>query len=475
MAFAATVVVEVRSDGDDLNGGGFDSAAAGTDYSQQAAAQLTVTDAAGTGTTTLTSAQGGFTAAMIGNVVYIQGQGRYVITARTDTNTVTVDRNLGTFSGATAKVGGALASLGHALTYSTMPLVDGNLVYVRQATYSVASGITTGVAGRVEIIGYGTTRTDGLKPTLSATDAIAVLTLNHTNWTVRNFVIDGNDLATFGIDTTSGNTFAVIEDVDVLDCTKLGINLQGPGSRAWRCTATGCGAFDTPSSSTQWGGFGLDQYCSLYECESYDNDGHGVYLDGEGGTVSRCLIYGNSGAGVLFYEQWQLQLLNCTVQGNTLSGLLLSGSAGGYAGFVANNLFVGNARYGIEQGTTDYSALAWFGRHFTNNGFYNNTLGATRQLPTLLGSVTLTADPFTSAATDDYSLNSAAGGGTACKDVATPGVFPRGLVTGYLDLGAVEAQGAAADDAEEDPDVVYGIGDVDECSAAGGTGTPTED
>ena len=46
MALSAGVVWEVRTTGDDTNGGGFDSTVTspGTDYSQQTAAQITYTD-----------------------------------------------------------------------------------------------------------------------------------------------------------------------------------------------------------------------------------------------------------------------------------------------------------------------------------------------------------------------------------------------------------------------------------------------
>lgn len=103
MAVAATgVVIYDPLNGNNDNAGYFDAslASAGTDYPRtQAAAILTATDlACTTGGTTLTSATGGFTAAMIGNGIYIKSGtnftvGLYIITARADTNTVTLDRD----------------------------------------------------------------------------------------------------------------------------------------------------------------------------------------------------------------------------------------------------------------------------------------------------------------------------------------------------------------------------------------------
>ena len=120
MALANTTVWEMRANGDATNGGGFYDRDPGTsvDYSQQDAAELSLTDlACVAASTTLTSATGGFTAAMAGNIVYIASGtnalvGWYEITAYSDTNTVTIDRTCasgGDMSAASGKVGGAYA------------------------------------------------------------------------------------------------------------------------------------------------------------------------------------------------------------------------------------------------------------------------------------------------------------------------------------------------------------------------------
>ena len=58
MALSATVVWEVRGvTGADTNGGGFNSAAAGTDYSQQAAPQVVIDGATITATVHTTTTQ----------------------------------------------------------------------------------------------------------------------------------------------------------------------------------------------------------------------------------------------------------------------------------------------------------------------------------------------------------------------------------------------------------------------------------
>ena len=74
------------------------------------------------------------------------------------------------------------------------------------------------------------------------------------------------------------------------------------------------------------------------------------------------------------------------------------------------------------------------------NAFGNNTSGARNNLPTETSDVTLTADPFTNAAGGNFALNNTVGGGAACRAAGIPGVFPGGLTTGYIDIGAVQHQ-----------------------------------
>src|SRR5258708_8614207 len=106
MALTASAVWEVRTTGDDTQGGHFDSSVTspGTDYSQQASAQVVfdgVTIAATTAGVTATIVITGYTVATgdVGNGLNITGgvnftTGRYTITAvNTGTGTWTLDRN----------------------------------------------------------------------------------------------------------------------------------------------------------------------------------------------------------------------------------------------------------------------------------------------------------------------------------------------------------------------------------------------
>src|SRR3972149_408153 len=107
MALSATVVFEVRVGGSDSNGGGFNSAAGGTDRSLQTAPHVvidgaTITCTVNAVTTKLDIAGYTTTDADVGNLVNITGGTMtlspppYQITAQTGGNQWTVDRAAGT-------------------------------------------------------------------------------------------------------------------------------------------------------------------------------------------------------------------------------------------------------------------------------------------------------------------------------------------------------------------------------------------
>jgi hypothetical protein len=141
MALLPTQQWWMRTDGDELNGGGFDAtiSGAGTNYSDQAAAQLSLTDIVTIGTTHVASATGGFTSQMIGNILRLAGDGYYAIVTFNSTNSVEVDRATGTATGQSGRVGGAHRSIrSYSISHSgatgplmASPLIAGNRINVR--------------------------------------------------------------------------------------------------------------------------------------------------------------------------------------------------------------------------------------------------------------------------------------------------------------------------------------------------------
>lgn len=138
MAVNATAVWRVRIGGNDLNGGAFDPAivGAGTDYTEQDAAQLILTDVTTSAASAIiSSATGGFTSAMIGNAVRIASgtnftAGTYFIVAVSSSNSATLDRNCTTAAGSSGalRVGGAKATISEPTARGA---VTGNVVMIR--------------------------------------------------------------------------------------------------------------------------------------------------------------------------------------------------------------------------------------------------------------------------------------------------------------------------------------------------------
>lgn len=140
----------MRAGGSELNGGGFDSTVtnAGTNYCDQDAAQLSLTDITTAGASaTIGSVTGGFTAAMIGNVLRLASGTNftpdyYVVTAVASANAATLDRvcSTGVGSAGVGRIGGAHA---HIKSYATSsgsgannpllatPLIGGNTINIR--------------------------------------------------------------------------------------------------------------------------------------------------------------------------------------------------------------------------------------------------------------------------------------------------------------------------------------------------------
>lgn len=100
---------------------------------------------------------------------------------------------------------------------------------------------------------------------------------------------------------------------------------------------------------------------------------------------------------------------------------------------IADNIFYNIATYAIG-GTTGGNPLLW-----------NNAMGAltsgridTTGLGTIIeevNAITLTADPFTNAASEDFTLNNTAGGGASCRAASL-------LFGGFADVGAVQHEDA---------------------------------
>jgi len=447
MALSIRTVWEVRPTGSPSNAGGFNPANvnAGTDYSQQVAAQVIRTDLVIGGANSLTSAALPFSATEVGNLIHILSgtnftPGFYELVSISG-STVTLDRSPGTLAatGGTGRVGGALS------TPNDTPAIQGGIVWIQ-----AGAGYTTGVqwilndgvgdGNFVAHIGYGTTRGDNLRATVTSLGALSPMLTQANQIIVRNLVIDGATLASRGINL--GND-CYVENVHVTRCTLSGMLAQNEGTRIRRCLFTFNGA-----SAAAGSGLNVGTGCIATECEAHDNKQGFASSNGTGEFV-RCLAHGNTGSG--FYQEGDdgMHLRNCTTDANGVDGLQLADTSAIMTLEVANCLFSNNPTAGIKSDTTNYSGaqFAQTASFFQNNAFFGNGSNYSG-VPAGASDIILTASPYTNAASGDYSLNSTTGGGAALLGAGVPGglgLLGTGALasTSYVDIGAVQTLGGA--------------------------------
>jgi hypothetical protein len=407
MALSGSTIWEVRTDGSDTNGGGFVEGASGTDYSQQATPQLTVTDGACLASTTLTSATGGFTAAMIGNILYLSnGTAWYEITGYTDTNTVTIDRAGPSASGMTANVGGGLASPGGLGAVTLAHGATGMAAFIKGGTYTLTTAtpnITGGPFQRIAasmmfLTGYNTTHGDldyqaaeTNKPIIHAgaiTGVSKILECNTGSYSyhnrVANIVIDGNNGA--------GNTGFSHNSASGHRTSTNNVN----------CHAKNCvTGFEVPYGYA----------CESYDCTTGFNSGsahHSVAHDcsGEGFTsgATLCLSYSNNvgfgGAGHL-----------CTAVNNTTYGMDVRYNSRAY--FCHASL---NGTYGFKMDASRRCIVIGCTGYGNTSALFDNPPGGHIYLRgSLEHPSTPTADPFVDEANNDYRLNDSADAGLALR------------------------------------------------------------
>lgn len=443
MSLASDIVWEVRTTGADTNGGGFKASASGTDWTQQDSPQYSVTDAVTAGTTTITSATANFGTDVVGNVLYIQGgtgsitAGWYEIVSRTNSTTIVVDRSTGLSAGtgATLKIGGALATLNKLAALLT---TSGNDAYVK-ATADYTTSTTITFSGYITTIrGYTTTRGDNGQFTVKATaGSITIIQCLNSGCSVLNAIADANSQSSIIGFENGGNSAnaAVFDNCKAVSC-QYGFSLSGSSKPG------GAGAVNCVADSCTSVGFAVQNGIALYNCwaksctTGIDNLGAA-----SGPVVDRCLITGGT-TGVRVGASGNVcsfVAINSVFYGQSGDGLRITTNTIAAQDLVVNNIFYSIGGYGINAATPNGSVASTYtagGR----NAFGACTSGQRNLFPAGPSDITLSADPFTNAGTNDFSLNNTAGGGAACRAAGFPGTIAGGLTTGYLDVGLAQHQ-----------------------------------
>lgn len=426
MALSANTVFEIRTGGADTNGAGFVTGASGTDHSLQDAAQYSVTDAVTAGTTTITSVTANFGTDVVGNILYIEGgtgaivAAWYEIISRTNSTTIVVDRSTGLSvgTGATLKIGGALASpggLGAALASAS---TSGMKAWIKSGTYTLTSSTANVAGGKfsgpsnkpIRIEGYTTTRGDGGVPIIScgAIGTITVFTVAiagdiQTVASLRYLKVDANGQSSITAFAVSGQTTR-IEDCYALSCSTgflITSNADIVRSFAESCT--------TGISVNSANAF----MCRTKSCTT-------GFSQLTTGVVAHCLATGGT-TGFSSNSNSYCRAINCVAYG--ASG---SGYATWYMGWATNCYAENCGAYGFNMPRSSIQ----------NCGGYNNTSGNVNASNVVYndGFVTLSGSAFVDAAGDDFRPNATASAGALLR-AAGIGVYGQ---TDNRDIGAVQ-------------------------------------
>jgi hypothetical protein len=365
-------------------------AGSGTDYSLQDAAQLSLGDLACANVTTLTSVTGGFTTAMIGNAIYIATNsanwvaGFYFITARADTNTVTLDR-VPVTANATAgagKVGGAQVDLAK---FNGYPELNLGVIWIKSGSYTMGTtvslvGMSAGTNPVTFMNGYNTTRGDNPTSTNRPLIDLGVNGLSSAaNWEIKNISFTGSGTVVFSTTGNIGNRIINCKFVCTGGATRAAASSNSNSNIYYNCEFSSAGGYGMASC--------LGSFIGCY----FHDSAYGANAVGAAATLVNCIIDTCSTAGLRLTGAScnfiNLVIYNCVlgIDYNTQTVVKLTNSI-------------------ITNCTTGVSATSVGPNNMSNFNIWNNTTDATNVIK---GSSDLTTNPLlTDPANGDFTLTS---------------------------------------------------------------------
>lgn len=352
-----------------------------------------------------------------------------------------VDASTGSDSNAGTSTGAAWLTIAHALA----TVASGDTVYIKAGTYIQTATLVYPVA-ILTLIGYQITPGDyGTKPLITtATSSLDLMSTSSNNgrqvWQNISF---SNTAGTKANGLKQLSTHGTDQWWIFIDCVFDGftgaVNADDSGAhfdvgfmQLVNCEFKNC----TGAGSSFYTVIGATTRFEIYGCNFHDNAGGQMIFCNSGiFTMDNTLLTDNTVAGQIFWPgggcSYQ-RISSCTFANNASASCF----TGRNMNIVYNCLFYGN-HTGISGDNTTNDGLAGAAAS-RNNAFGANStnFGGWTSSP---WDVLLTANPFTNSATRDYSLNSAAGGGTLIKAAGFPSTFQSGTTTSALAIGCVQS------------------------------------
>lgn len=447
MALAVTTDFEVRTTGSDPNGGGFDIASTGTDYSQQNSAQVAYTDLVvdPTTNTNCTSVITPFTSLHVGNIINITGGTGFTVQrvqiVSVAAGIATCDKSLGTLSsiGGTGNLGGAMATTLAANTARA----SGNVIHVKSGTYTSAGlslGTANATARQSAIVGFGSTRRDGgTKPVFTPNaNSVTMFTMGSTNNLFENLTLDA------GVRTS---------------CTAVA-NTNNGGHLFYKCLIKAFATTFSNNNSTisvdsceftaNTGSMTLATTANfiLKNNEYHDNTATPVIIGSNSlnpSIIKRCLFHNNSGASTDGVSQTggTLEMSECIFYHNGRDGFRNTAGVG-IRSVVDNCIAVNNGGWGFNGNSATMSS----NQFLRNCAAYNNTSGDKQNFDAnyTVNFQSLSADPFvaasnTASTNQNFGLNNTAGGGAVLRALGFPTTWSFSTNTvNYQDSGVAQHQ-----------------------------------
>ena len=431
----------------------------GTDYSTQNTAQLTLSDIVTTATSArITSATGGFTSAMVGNIIQIQGSsdaGFYEVLCVDSSNSIVLDRVLTTTAAeVSGSVGGAISLYSASLT-QTSGTSNGHKIYIKSGSYNLpssgngATGFTfanpscspsAGLTNQaLRISGYSTNRGDNgfvgstdYRPVITlastATPSSTVFKFTNGGVYIDSLIIDCNG-ATSSTGIRYPGSYCKVENCLIRNFTVAGLDYTGSSNSLVVNTEITAGVSGATAAVLATSPVTL-HYAYIHSNTCIGIKTSGIYCFSS-------IIANNTGTtsdGIYSSSNAQLILLDNIIHNNGQYGINDT-AAINYGHLIRNNIISNNVKQGLNIGSSPGICQGYYADG--NAYYYNNSSlvysgqityidnGNNMQVGQFVpNDKNLTVSPYTNASINNFTLNSTANGGAACHSTCVPLTIP---------------------------------------------------